>query len=188
MRAKRSKGAVFMEHVGFGLGFLNFLGSVLFLVVMFGILRRVVFGMFAGGHGGHGGRGVWHLKQAMKQQKKCWQAMKAARRGGWQGGHSGHGEQGQPDGNSDSAVAILRSRLARGEISPEEFEAARRALGGNTSNVGGSSENQGWANGPWQAWINEAGFGDTALTIARERLARGEIGIEEFEAVRRALS
>lgn len=30
--------------------------------------------------------------------------------------------------NTDDALATLRARLARGEISPDEFEAARRLL------------------------------------------------------------
>lgn len=40
----------------------------------------------------------------------------------------------------------------------------------------------GWGGPPWAH-----GDGDEALRIARERFARGEIGLEEFEALKRAL-
>lgn len=35
-----------------------------------------------------------------------------------------------PTPRSDDPIAILRRRLARGEITPAEFEAMRRSLGG----------------------------------------------------------
>jgi uncharacterized membrane protein len=45
-------------------------------------------------------------------------------------GHDGHAAMhGTPPAGRSDAVEIVRQRLARGEITPEEYDAIRRALG-----------------------------------------------------------
>jgi len=87
-------------HVGygFGLGFLNFIGTILFIVFLFWVFRWFVFGR--GWRGRHWGRG--------------WRGMKYAG-GPWSGG-------------SDDAVETARERYARGEITKEQYEAIKAGL------------------------------------------------------------
>lgn len=64
--------------------------------------------------------------------------------------------------NSDDALQTARVRLAKSEISPEQFEDLKQQL----------------------EIANES---DPALKIARQRLASGEISLETFEMIKRAL-
>jgi uncharacterized membrane protein len=63
---------------------------------------------------------------------------------------------------SDDALETARIRLAKGELSPEEF-------------------------GDLKTELEIAGESDPALKIARQRLAKGEISSEEFRMIREAL-
>jgi putative membrane protein len=84
---------------GFGLGFLNFIGTILFFIFLFWLFK-----MFAFGRGWRGG--------------KPWKQMKYAGgpwgRGGWYKG--------------EDAVETARERFARGEISKEQYDAIKAGL------------------------------------------------------------
>jgi uncharacterized membrane protein len=121
---------------GFGLGFLNFLGTVLFFILL-----------------------VWALKLFFRGERG-WSPPGRCRR--WE-----HGE-------GDEAMKAARERLARGGITADEFEAIKKGLGSDAPQE----------SPPFEAWFRRR---DGALNIARLRLARGEITPDEFEAVKRAL-
>ncbi len=90
--------------LGFGLGFLNFIGTILFILVVVWVLRF----LFRGGFGYRGPRcGGWHRGDYGYRGRH--------RRRGWFG---------------DDALDEARARLARGEIDAQEFERLRGALGG----------------------------------------------------------
>ncbi|MBA2667294.1 MAG: SHOCT domain-containing protein [Trueperaceae bacterium] len=128
-----------MGHgAGFGLGFLNFLGTILFILA---IVWTVKF--FVRGGRGFGGRGPW------------------SRRPG-----------GGPD---DTALHVARERYARGEISEEQYEGLRTGLRGGDG--GGTGRGPEWL--PWNR--------DAPTEVARLRFARGEISAEEYQALARTL-
>ncbi len=149
--------------MGFGLGFLNFLGTILFWVAVFWAVRFFVRGGFSK-YRSHGRYPQW--------------------RRGWHGG-------GRPwEARSDEADKLVRERLARGEISEDEYARLKAQLGGNGSvgDNGGSRQGVGGGNarsegGPL-GWLR----GDGALETARMRLAKGEISEGEFETIRRVLT
>ncbi len=93
-----------MAHMGygFGLGFLNFIGTILFFVLLFGVLRMFMFGR--SWQGGHMGR-------------RHWKRMKYAG-GPWARG----------DARDDGALETARERYAKGEISKEQYEAIKSGL------------------------------------------------------------
>lgn len=91
--------------MGFGLGFLNFIGTILFFVFMFKI-----FQMFAGRGGSMRG-----CMKGMKYAGGPW--MQGGRRG-WRGF----------EGN-DGAVEAARERYAKGEISKEQYDSIKTGLG-----------------------------------------------------------
>jgi len=152
-------------HMGFGLGFLNFVGTILFFVTVFWALKF----FFRGGCRSRGrypkGRGEW--------------------RRGWPG-------RSRPwESGSDEADRVLRERLAKGEIGEDEYARLKGQLGGNGgSSSGSNSGSNSSANGGGRfeggplSWLR----GDDALELARLRLARGEISADEFEAIRRVLT
>ena len=94
-------------HVGFGLGFLNFLGTVLFFILLFMLFKTLFRGWrYAGSKGWRGGTGPW----------------------GWSR-HGWHGHKDRPArAEEDEAMNTARERLAQGEITPEEFEALKQGL------------------------------------------------------------
>lgn len=145
--------------MGFGLGFLNFLGTILFWVAVFWAVRFFVRGGF-NKYRSHGRYAKW--------------------RRGWHGG-------GRPwEARSDEADKLVRERLAKGEISEDEYTRLKSQLGGNGSNGGGN----GSYNGPARPEGGPLGWlrGDDALGVARLRLAKGEISADEFETIRRVLT
>jgi uncharacterized membrane protein len=87
-------------------------------------------------------------------------------RGGWQRGGfnnpNANWRQWMNPFSNDNALDEARNRLARSEITPEQFQDIKRGLA-------------------------KAETRDPAVDIARGRLARGEISAEEFESIRRAL-
>ncbi|MEJ2665762.1 MAG: SHOCT domain-containing protein [Deinococcales bacterium] len=89
---------------GFGLGFLNFIGTILFILVLVWVLRF----LFRGGFGWRGPRGGWYRGDY-----------------GYRGRHHRRGWF------RDDALDEARSRLARGEIDAQEFERLRSSLGGD---------------------------------------------------------
>jgi putative membrane protein len=134
-------------------GFFKLFGILLFLALLFLLFRLLTRGpRYAGyGPGSWGaGRGSWRSRGTMA---------------GWFG--------------RDEALETARERLARSEITPEQFETIR-------SGLEPKAESRTWdARGNhdgWRGWRR-----DDALDTARMRFARGEISGEEFEMIRKAL-
>jgi putative membrane protein len=75
---------------------------------------------------------------------------------------------------SDEALRTARERLAKGQLSAEEFARVSAGLRADTA----PRDTQ-----PFESWFGH----DSALSIARMRYAKGEITAEEFEAIKRAL-
>lgn len=125
-----------MGGMGFGLGFLNFVGTILFFVAVIWAIK-----FFA-----RGGRGRRHY-------------------GRWHGPRS-------YENRGSEAENVLRERLAKGEITDDEFSRLKAQAKGSDEDFGP----MGWFRG------------DRALETARLRLARGEITPDEYDAIRRALS
>jgi uncharacterized membrane protein len=156
-----------MHGLGFGLGFLNFIGTILFFVFVFMLIKFFVKGRRYAGHRGWHGRGDWNKndwkrgdwgKGAPWMREEFWQQRREGSRpegGDWQE-------------HSDEAMNVARERLAQGEITPEQFETIKQGLKVDMSDSSG-------------------GRFDKALHVARLRFAKGEITSEEFEAVKKTL-
>ncbi|CAN5786006.1 hypothetical protein BH24DEI2_BH24DEI2_21990 [soil metagenome] len=134
--------AMGMHGMGFGFGFLNLIGTILFFVFLVWVFRFAVRGVRTSG------RAPWDWRGP-------------GRHGPW-GDHSGY------QNDSDNAMKTARDRLAKNEISPEEFETLKRSLKRE-------QESQ------------QAPRSDSALATARLRFAQGEMSADEFEAVKKAL-
>ena len=133
-----------MHGFGFGLGFLNLIGTVLFFFFLFWVAKFVIRGIrySGGGRGPRGGYGRGFRRRFERSFERNF------------------------DG-PDDALQTARDRLARSEITPEEFETIKQGLGTPPSQ---------------SFWDN-----DDALSTARQRFAQGDITLEEFEAVKKAL-
>jgi uncharacterized membrane protein len=127
---------------GFGLGFLNFLGTLVFFAAMFMLFSALM----------RGGRA------------------------GWRGPWARRGHHGRKRHRRDEALELARERLARSEITADEFEAIRKGLNANPTHGYVPSSEATW---PWQH--------DDALETVRLRFARGELSAEDFEVIKRAL-
>ena len=157
-----------MIGMGFGLGFLNLIGTVLFWVALIWAVRFFVRGGFRNG----------------EFRRRC-----GGRYAKWRGemtrGGYGRGDWGRPSG-SDEADKLLRERLAKGEITEDEYAQLKAKLGenGSSSRSDGGPNYGGRPDGGPLSWLR----GDTALETARLRLARGEITPDEYETIRRVLA
>jgi uncharacterized membrane protein len=134
---------------GFGFGLFHLLGNLLFLALLVGAVMFFLRGTrFAAGRG----PGNWN----------GW--ARPMRGGPWMNNLAGR----------DPALEIARTRLAKSEITPEEYAELRKGLETRAR----------------EAERNEPGFSwrrDDALETARMRFATGEIKHEQFEMIRRAL-
>jgi putative membrane protein len=151
---------------GFGFGFLNFIGTILFFILMFALLR----GLFRGWGYANGMRGPWGHRHS------GW-----GRGGPWRAWMNGFGR--------DEAMETARERLARSEITPEQFDAIKKGLETrqNTEWDERHDSRGEWGRADWsRGWRGMMGR-DEALEIARMRFARGEISAEEFEMIKRSL-
>lgn len=162
-----------MHGLGFGLGFLNFIGTILFFFFIFMVIKFFIRGSRYAGHRGWHGRGDW--------SKSDWKRGDG-NTGGWNRGAPWMREEfwqqrkegfrpGGRDWNSDSddeAMSVARERLAQGEINPEQFETIKGGLKVDMSDSSG-------------------GRFDKAVHLARLRFAKGEITSDEFEAVKKTL-
>jgi hypothetical protein len=145
-------------HMGFGLGFLNFVGTILFFVAVFWALKFFL-------------RGGCRSRGRYPKWRSEW-------RRGWPGG-------GRPwESGSDEADRVLRERLAKGEIGEDEYARLKGQLGRNGASTGGANGGGGRFESSPLGWLR----GDDALELARLRLARGEISADEFETIRRVLT
>jgi uncharacterized membrane protein len=135
---------------GFGLMFLHLLGNLFFLALLIGAVLFFVRGARFAGRG----PGNW---------------------GGWS-----KSMRGNPWMNNfvrDGALEVARTRLAKSEITPEQYEELRKGLEAREARA-------------HEAERNEGGFSwrtDNALETARMRFATGEITHEQFEMIRSAL-
>ena len=154
-----------MEHMGmgFGLGFLNLIGTVLFWVLLIWTIRFFVRGGFKNGNGFRGSCGGRYAK---------WRG-DMRRRGG-----------GRPWEGQDEADKLLRERLAKGEIGEDEYAQLKAKLGDADHSGETGSSSGGRPEGGPLSWLR----GDNALETARLRLAQGEITPDEFETIRRVLA
>lgn len=138
-----------MMHMGwgFGLGFLNFLGTILFFIFLFWVFKAFVFGR--GWRGGYG-RGWRHMKSAGGPWGRSDDATEAARERYARGDISKEQYEAIKTGleseksreshddwrdwrgfwNRDKALEVARVRFARGEISLEEYQAIKQGLEG----------------------------------------------------------
>ena len=162
-----------MEHMGmgFGLGFLNLIGTVLFWVALIWVVRFFVRGGFRNGGMRRLGRGRY---------AKWYGDMK---RGDW--------HRGSQPWEQDEADKLLRERLAKGDIGEDEYARLKAKLGENGEGGGSNGNANGGPNGNGNrseggplGWLR----GDNALEVARLRLAKGEITPDEYETIRRVLA
>ena len=190
------------DGIPIGLLYLNFIGMVLlFLTVVMGI-KLIVRGARGyagrGGPWGYGGpRGPWGCGGV---ENAGWRGHGRGHGHGWRGDHpgthGGHGKGGRrgPDGGRHGGHATARGgrdqaldhadlRLARGEIGTEQYLELRTALTQARSTTGAHGE--GTADTPGGQRRRQSG--GRALGILRLRLASGEIGVDEFNALRAAL-
>jgi uncharacterized membrane protein len=158
-----------MHGFGFGLGFLNFIGTILFFIALFALIRFFIKGArYATYRNWQGqGRGDWGKgdrnkgdwgRRAPWMSEKFWME-------GKEGHRRGHGNYGDMD---DEAINVARERVAQGEITPEQFETVKGGLKVDMSDA-------------------PLGRHDRAVHLARLRFAKGEITLEEFEAVKKTL-
>ena len=134
---------------GFGFGLFHLLGNLLFLALLVGAVVFFLRGTrFAGGRG-PGNWGGWS---------------RSMRGTGWMNNFAAR----------DGALEVARTRLAKSEITPEQFEELCKGLEAKAR----------------EAERNEPGFSwrqDNALETARMRFATGEITHEQFEVLRSKL-
>ncbi len=141
-------------HDGFGMfGFFHFIWSLFWLFAFIWVIRFFARGMKHGRGWGGAGR---------QMGKRMWRDI-------------GQGFAGQ-----DEAINTARERLARSEITPEQFETIKKSL--ETKKAIPEQNEHDWKE-RWGNWSNN----DNALNVARMRLAKGEISSEEYEMIRRAL-
>jgi uncharacterized membrane protein len=147
-----------MHGVGFGLGFLNFIGTILFFVFIFMLIKFFARGARYAPY--RGWRGDWRKsdwgKNAPWMREEFWQHRSRP----W------HGDS--ESDTDDEAMSVARERLAKSEITPEQFETIRQGLKVDMSDSSG-------------------GRFDKAVHLARLRFAKGEITSEEFEVVKKTL-
>ena len=146
----------------FIVGFFKVLGWVLFLGLIFGALRFFRRGGRFAGQGWGGGRGGWNPRGMMGG-------------GNW--------------GGRDEALETARERLAKSELTPEQFEEIKRNLVQPQGNTSDWRSSDGWQDmkREFRGLSRNWGGKDGALETARLRLAKGEISGEEFEMIKRAL-
>ena len=122
-------------------GFFKVLWFVFLIALIFAAIRWLK----------HGGRTRAMAWGGREQFKDMWRQGKHEWRNKWQA------QQG-----SDDALQTARVRLAKSELTPEQFEDLKQQL-------------------------EIASESDPALKIARQRLASGEISLETFQMIKNAL-
>ena len=161
-----------MHGLGFGLGFLNFIGTILFFVFIFMLIKFFIKGRHYVGHRGWHGRGDWNKSDWKRGDwgRGSWnRGAPWMREDFWQGRKEGSPSEGRDwQEHDDEAMNVARERLAGSEITPEQFETIKQGLKVDMSDSSG-------------------GRFDKAVHLARLRFAKGEITSEEFEAVKKTL-
>ena len=134
---------------GFGFGLFHLLGNLLFLALLIGAVMFFLRGARFAGRG-PGNWGGW----SRPMRGNSWMNNFAAR---------------------DGALEIARTRLAKSEITPEQYEELRKGLETRAREAEQHHE-------PGFSWRR-----DDALETARMRFATGEITHEQFEVIRSTL-
>lgn len=146
---------------GFGLGFLNLLGTVLFFLLIVFLIRTLMWGGRHRPHarGPHDGDGSGDGSGGAPWKHGPWRE--------WMRDDTAPAPATHEE--ADEAMEVARQRLAEGEIEPEAFATIREGL----ERSRGAPRNAAT---------------DAALRTVRLRFARGEIDRERFDAVRDALA
>ena len=118
--------------MGFGFGFLNFIGTILFIILIVWVIKSVARGGWRSGRWQQSGQDDAALNAARERFARSEisaEEYEALRQGLRQGEERGQGRSfgGWFDGG-DKALELARMRFARGEIDLEEFERIRRGL------------------------------------------------------------
>lgn len=195
--------------MGFGLGFLNFIGTILFIVAVFWTLKFIARG-FRGyasdryrgsGEYGDGGRGDGGGGGDDGSGNRFgWGGW-----GGWcgpvrhgRGEHrrSDHGHSSYASGRHrrdagrhrpDAAELVARERLARGQITTEEYEKLRAGLESGGDGNDGGADGRAADGSAADLRVQRRRRWDRATEVARLRFASGEVSQDEFNAIRPAL-
>ncbi len=125
----------YSHAAGFGLGFLNFLGSILFFIFIFFVIKAIIY-HFASHKAGHRG---WNCKNAEDEAVAVAQERFAKgevtseefnvlKQGLGNVSSESIASSGWGFGRHNKALGIARMRFAKGEISLEEFETIKRVL------------------------------------------------------------
>ncbi len=155
-----------MHGFGFGLGFLNLIGTVLFFAFIFMLIKFFVRGARYAGYRNWQGRGDWSKRDWKRDN---WKGDDWKNKAPWLSEKFwSEGKEGLHPNTEDEAMNVARERVAQGEITPEQFETIKQGLKVDMSDV-------------------PLGRHDRAVHLARLRFAKGEITSEEFEAVKRTL-
>jgi len=116
-------GGAYGGSMGFGFVFLNFVGHVLFLLLIFWLIKNFVFAMR-----GESGSG-WGPSSG------SWASSK------WKARHQdGQNAQGMTQPKVDTATTTARQRLADGEITPEEFGVIQQGLSSQVTQANASND------------------------------------------------
>ncbi len=127
-------GAHHMAGFGFGFGFLNFLGTVLFILAIIWLIKFVVRGGRGGPWGGRPHRWQHQQDDAMRTARERFAAGEMSReqydevRSGLGGSESTHAGPPRWFGGGDSAMELARLRFAKGELTRDEYETIRKGL------------------------------------------------------------
>ena len=123
---------------GFGLGFLNFLGSLLFILLIIWGIKMLVRGRWPGPWGEGRGRNGWrwdgpHAYGAERPDEAMTTARERLAKGEFSAEDfetikKGLGSSSDAETRHDSAVRLARLRFAKGELTLDEFEAVKKAL------------------------------------------------------------
>jgi uncharacterized membrane protein len=155
-----------MHGFGFGLGFLNLIGTILFFAFIFMLIKFFVKGARYAGHRNWHGRGEWGKRDWKRDD---WKSGDWRNRAPWMSEKFwAEGKEGSRPDVDDEAMNVARERVAQGEITPEQFETIKNGLKVDMSD-------------------SPLGRHDRAVHLARLRFAKGEVTLEEFEAVKKTL-
>ncbi|MGL4610198.1 MAG: hypothetical protein ACRCYY_11025 [Trueperaceae bacterium] len=106
-----------MHAFGFGLGFLNFIGTILFFIFLFMLIKFFARGIRYAGYRNWQGRGD------CKRSKSDW-----GKHAPWMREEFWQSREGGSDESEDEAMSVARERLAQSEITPKQFETLKGGL------------------------------------------------------------
>lgn len=119
--------------MGFGFGFLNFIGTILFIILIVWVIKSVVRGGWRSGgwerRSAQDDQALNAARERFARSEISAEEYESLRQGLRKDEERGQGRSfgGWFDGR-DSALELARMRFARGEIDLEEFERIRKGL------------------------------------------------------------